>query len=146
MLMPQKIVLNEWVFSAPHRTSNGTDVIYAHMSRANGSEVTQRCLSPSALLRDSRPVSQYLVGCGVDYVNEPDPDRVNRVKAVRDIEAVHSGINQAALKAGKPHVYEGWLYWEFGDLDVEHALAFADSMTVPTNHPESQPTHEVLAP
>ena len=76
------------------------------------------------------PASTYTVYCGVEGLK--DDAYKGKASCIRAVSAENPSVDLEALSFGKFGIWfpdgEGALYVDFGDEDIEAALAFADSL------------------
>lgn len=128
-----------WVTDRVKPGRGGSANTFAHHICENGVYVLMRYYTPGpfdalAFGADSKlaqPHAEYSVYCGVldldDEAYKDAKDCVARTLAVNP-NASKSDMAKGTWSVWSPDG-EGALYLDFADLDIEHALAFANSLT-----------------
>lgn len=128
-----------WTTTRVHPLAGGATNTYAHNVRPNGVYLLQRYYCPGPLHalaygvedRRSQAAAEYSVYTGVCNLDD---------EACRDstscrtlVLAKNPNADLSAMEAGAWSIWspdgEGCLYLDFGDLLVEHAIRFADSLS-----------------
>lgn len=128
-----------WITDRVQPGRGGSANTYAHHLCENGVYVLMRFYTPGAFhalaygadSKLAQPHAEYSVYCGIEGLDD------EAYKNAKDCTARTLAINPLASKKdmakGTWSIWspdgEGALYLDFGDMDVEHALAFAQSLT-----------------